>query len=188
MAVGVLKAQRQVQLSSIKLWADMGDINEALRISQLFVASAPQEAYLNAADACRVAGRYQDALKYYQKVVALPDDQRYKRNKEQARASIEAITLFETLDVAKVADGSYTGTSLGYEAPIEVQVQVAGGKITDLKVSKHKEKQFYAAISETPAKIIQKQSVKGIDATSRATITSEAIIRATAKALKSGAK
>ena len=77
---------------------------------------------------------------------------------------------------------------MGYEAPLEVTVQVAGGKIIDLKVSRHKEKQFYSALTETPARIIQKQSVKGIDATSRATLTSEAIINASAKALKSGAK
>jgi uncharacterized protein with FMN-binding domain len=188
MAVGLLRGQRQIPLSAIKLWADMGDINEALRLSNLYVASAPDQAYLNAGDACRVAGRYQDALKYYQKVVALPDNPRNKRSKEWARSSVEAITLFETLDVKKVADGSYTASSLGYEAPVEIEVKVAGGKITDLKVTKHKEKQYYASLTETPAKIIQKQSVKGVDATSRATITSEAIIRATAKALKSGAK
>jgi uncharacterized protein with FMN-binding domain len=55
-------------------------------------------------------------------------------------------------------------------------------------VTKHREKQFYAAITDTPAQIIRKQSVKGIDATSRATITSEAIVTATAKALQSGMK
>ena len=39
-----------------------------------------------------------------------------------------------------------------------------------------------------PAQIIAKQGVKGVDATSRATITGEAIINATAKALAQGAK
>ena len=42
--------------------------------------------------------------------------------------------------------------------------------------------------ADTPAKIIAKQGVKGVDATSNATITSEAIINGTAKALASGAK
>jgi uncharacterized protein with FMN-binding domain len=54
-------------------------------------------------------------------------------------------------------------------------------------VTKHKEKQFYSALSDIPRQIIKKQSVKGVDATSRATITAEAVINATAKALASGA-
>ena len=43
-------------------------------------------------------------------------------------------------------------------------------------------------MTDTPEKILAKQSVKGVDATSSATITSEAIINATAKALAQGAK
>jgi uncharacterized protein with FMN-binding domain len=43
-------------------------------------------------------------------------------------------------------------------------------------------------MTDTPGKIIAKQGVKGVDATSSATITSEAIIYAAAKALASGAK
>jgi uncharacterized protein with FMN-binding domain len=88
--------------------------------------------------------------------------------------------------VKKVADGSYRALSLGYEGPIEVEVTVRAGRIEDVKVTKHKEKQFYAALTDTPEQIIRKQSVKGVDATSRATITSEAIINASAKALRAG--
>ena len=57
-----------------------------------------------------------------------------------------------------------------------------------VKVISHSEKQYYAALTDTPAQIIQKQSVKGIDAFTGATITSEAIINSTAKALSSGMK
>jgi uncharacterized protein with FMN-binding domain len=52
----------------------------------------------------------------------------------------------------------------------------------------HREKQYYSSLTDTPAKIIAKQGVKGVDSTSSATITSEAIINATAKALAKGAK
>jgi len=55
-------------------------------------------------------------------------------------------------------------------------------------VIKHVEKQFYAAITDTTNQIVKKQSVNGIDATSRATITSQAIVNATAKALAKGAQ
>jgi uncharacterized protein with FMN-binding domain len=41
---------------------------------------------------------------------------------------------------------------------------------------------------DVPEQIIAKQGVKGVDATSRATITGNAIINATAKALAEAAK
>jgi uncharacterized protein with FMN-binding domain len=69
-----------------------------------------------------------------------------------------------------------------------VEVSVRGGRIETVRVTEHKEKQYYGALTETPAKIIQKQGVKGVDATTSATITSEAIINATAKALASALK
>ena len=60
--------------------------------------------------------------------------------------------------------------------------------MTSVKVTNHKEKQYYNSINDTPAQIIAKQGVKGVDTTTHATITSVAIINATAKALASGAK
>ena len=141
-----------------------------------------------AGDACRLAGRFPQAVQYYERTIALPDDERNKRSKDRARASLEAIRLFDTLDVSKVADGTYGGSSLGYEAPVAVEVTVRAGRIDGVKVTEHKEKQFYAALTDTPRQIIAKQSVKGVDATSRATITSEAIINASAKALRDGMK
>lgn len=64
-----------------------------------------------------------------------------------------------------------------------MEVTVQNGRIESVKVVQHKEKQFYSAITDTIRKIIEKQGMKGVDATSGATITSEAIINATAKAL-----
>ena len=63
-----------------------------------------------------------------------------------------------------------------------------GIAISDVKVTKHKEKQFYSSIELTTAQIIEKQGVRGVDTTSGATVTSEAIINATAKALCRRAK
>jgi uncharacterized protein with FMN-binding domain len=71
---------------------------------------------------------------------------------------------------------------------VQVAVTVKDHRIEAVRITQHKEKQFYAALTDTPAKIIAKQGVKGVDATSNATITSEAIINASAKALASGAK
>ena len=89
-------------------------------------------------------------------------------------------------DVSRVADGSYRSSSIGYNGNLEVEVQVAGGQINAVKVTRHREKQFYAALTDTPGQILKKQSVQGVEATSRATITSQAIVNATAKALAQG--
>ena len=69
-----------------------------------------------------------------------------------------------------------------------VEVTVAGGLIESVKVTQHREKQYYSSLTYTPRKILAKQGVSGIDATSSATITSEAIINATAKALADGSE
>ena len=60
---------------------------------------------------------------------------------------------------------------------------VAGGRIAAVQVTRHTEKQYYSSITDTCAQIIKKQGAKGVDATSGATITSEAILNASIKAL-----
>ena len=64
-----------------------------------------------------------------------------------------------------------------------IAVSVGGGRIEKVEVTDHKEKQFYSAITDTTQQIVEKQSLKDVDTTSRATITSAAIVNATAKAL-----
>jgi uncharacterized protein with FMN-binding domain len=174
----------------VKLLADMGETDRAVKICDASAKAAPEHAYLHAGDACRLAGRYREALVYYQKVLGVDasgkQGERVKRFHDRANANIAAIKFFELFDLSKVADGTYEASSQGYEGPLEVTVAVAGGKITSVKVTNHREKQFYSALTDTPAKIIAKQSVKGIDTTSSATITSEAVVNATAKALGGG--
>jgi uncharacterized protein with FMN-binding domain len=192
MAVEQLRKMRSVPYDAIKLWADMGETQQALAIANSAIRAGGQLhfAYLYAGDACRIAGRYGEAVKYYEQAaeVATGDNAHVKRCKERALASIEAIKLFELSDVNKVADGTYRASSIGYEGLVHVEVVVAGQRIESVRVVQHKEKQFYAAMTDTPAKILARQSVKGVDATSSATITSEAIINAAAKALAQGAK
>ena len=177
-----------LQVRMIKLWGDMGETTKAVKLAEWWVRSGgqPQMAYLFAADACRLGGRYQDAIKYYQKTIDAPDTGKPgqpDRNKQRAQDSLAAIKLIELLDVPHVADGKYRGSSRGYEDQVEVEVGVTGGRIESVQVTKHREKQFYAALTDIPNQIIKKQGVKGVEATSRATITAEAIINATAKAL-----
>ena len=190
MALDQLKS-RTLTMNAIKLYGDMGETQTALQLANQAAKSRPYEANLLAGDACRVAGRFNEAISYYTKVVnagAARNKDYEKRNKARARESIEAIKLFDQADPSKVANGTYRATSTGYVGAVEVEVKVGGGKIESVRVTSHKEKQFYAALTDTPNQIIKKQSVKGIDATTRATITSQAIINATAKALAQGSQ
>lgn len=187
MAMDILNRLQRLPVSAVKLWADMGDTNKAISLVDLWAnGNGHDEAMMHAGDACRLAGRFAQATQFYEKIIALPDTKDNKRSKDRAKASLDSIKYFDTFDVKKVADGTYKSSSLGYEGQVEVTVVVASGKIESVKVTNHKEKQYYASINDTPAQIIAKQSVKGVDATSRATITSEAIINATAKALGGG--
>jgi uncharacterized protein with FMN-binding domain len=186
-ALKLIGKSSSMNFGHVKLLADMGETDKALQIASGAFKTYPEEAYLYAGDACRIAGRYPQALGYYQKLVDIPVPEkpngRLVKNRARAQANIAAIKSFELFDLSKIADGTYKSSSQGYEGPVEVTVTVAGSKLADVKVSNHKEKQFYSAIADTPRKIIAKQSVRGIDTTSHATITSEAIVNAAAKAL-----
>jgi uncharacterized protein with FMN-binding domain len=181
------------QFGMIKLMADMGETDQALKWAEAWArGSGADIAYLYAGDACRVAGRHREALAYYQKVLRIPAEGRPKgrieRNHRRAQANIDGIKVFELLDLARVPDGTHRSSSMGYEAPVQVAVTVKAGRIEEVKVTEHHEKQYYSSINDTCRKIIAKQGVTGIDATSSATITSEAIINATAKALAEATK
>ena len=97
--------------------------------------------------------------------------------------SIAAIEQFELLDVSKLADGDYVAETIGYEGPIAVRVSVKSGRIEKVEITKHKEKQYYSSLRDMPQQIVAKQDLKSVDATSGATITAEAVVSATAKAL-----
>jgi uncharacterized protein with FMN-binding domain len=174
-------------LTHAKLLGDMGLTDRSVAMSLANIDSQGY-AYLTAGDACRQVGRYPEAIAHYQQVLAIEvagngEPARQTQNRKRATENIDAIRSFELFDLQRVADGKYTASSQGYEGPVEVEVNVARARINSVKITRHREKQFYSAMTDTPAKIIAKQHVKGVDTTSNATITSEAIVNATAKAL-----
>jgi uncharacterized protein with FMN-binding domain len=71
---------------------------------------------------------------------------------------------------------------------MEVAVTIKDGRIQAVRVVRHVEKQPFGALKDIPVRIIQKQSVQGIDATSAATITSDALLNAATKALHEAAQ
>ncbi len=191
MALAELKA-RTVSLDAVKLYSDMGETDRALQLVEAFARiGRTHDAYLLGGDACRLAGRPEEAVQYYQKVL----QNKVARNAEylqrfhaRARESIEAIRLVKQADPQLVADGTHTATTTGYAGPLEVKVTVADGRIESVQVTKHKEKQFFAALIDIPRQIVSKQSVEGIDALSGATVTSQAIVNGTARALANGVR
>lgn len=190
MALEVIE-RAPVQFATIKTLADMGETKQALAIAEANLGGPSADvALVYAGDACRVVGDHAGAVKYYERLLSLQAygraQRRIERNQQRARENLEAIRLFDTLDIGRVADGTYRSSSMGFEAPVHVEVAVKAGKIESVRVTEHREKQFYSALTDTPRKIIAKQGVQGIDTTSSATITSEAIINATAKALAGG--
>ena len=141
MAIEMLRG-KQLHVDAIKLFGDMGEVAEALRITQAYSRSNLfNEAFLNAGDALRNAGRLDEAIEYYQRVLDLDQarNEEYKaRYKARAAGAIEAIKLFERTDVRSVADGTYRDSSTGYNGKLEVQVQVSQGRIESVRVTKHR--------------------------------------------------
>lgn len=88
------------------------------------------------------------------------------------------------MDLTGVADGTYTGKAEGRNGEIEVNVTVAGGKVTEVKVVSQDETPEIAeeALTAIPAKIVETQSIK-VDAVSGATLTSKGIMDAVQNAL-----
>lgn len=193
MALETLAKMKRKPYSAIKLLGDLGETDAAVKLGEAFAKSGQAStSFLYAGDACRVAGRLEDAEKYYRRAITgIPKAEagkpHRKRDKARAEASIAAIKFY-SLDPKNVRDGKYSASSIGYEAPVHVEVVVSGGRIESVKVTQHREKQYYSSLTDTPRKILARQGVSGIDATSSATITSEAIINATAKALADGSE
>lgn len=106
-----------------------------------------------------------------------------KRGHHQGAANLSDV---QSLDVAagQYKDGTYQGEAVGYAPGLKVQVTIAGGKMTAIKITGHNETPgFYEkAFQVVPQEIIQAQSTK-VDTVSRATYSSVGIMNAVNDAL-----
>lgn len=189
MAAEVLSRHRVVNPAVIKLWSDMGELQKAVSLAEVLARRYPDLGSLAAADAYRLHGRYREAEAHYQQVLSLNQGSgALKRNKERARANLQALKAFEALDLTRVPDGTYRSSSRGYKGSITVGVTVRNSRIESVDIASHQENRALSALVAVPARIVEKQGVKGVDAVTGATITSEAVLNATAEALAAAMK
>jgi uncharacterized protein with FMN-binding domain len=133
-------------------------------------------------------GKVDQATPHYKKAMALypTSNQPYGRHLLLKRvAKIQSkldLLAMDAIESSKLKDGTYTDKSLGYVDDITVTITVKRNKITDVRVQ-HKEKIDQNASTIIPQRIIAKQSLK-VDGVTGATVTYDAIIDASLRALR----
>ena len=178
---------------AVRVLGSMGELDAAMTIAAQVIDGYPEDGYLSAGDAYRINGQYKEAIEWYQKLLAIrpPDPTkpgRLQRYQDRARASVQAIQMFQKIDLARTPDGTYFADSIGYRGPVRVAVVVKSGRIEQVRIVQTKEDWPLNALVVMPAQIIDKQSVKGVDTVSSATFTAEAVLNATVKALGGAVK
>jgi uncharacterized protein with FMN-binding domain len=186
MAAEALDNEANVTANLVRSWGDLGETDRALKLGESAVKSDPVNFNMALGDVCRSAGLYPQAIKYYESALALRVPPRLQFRLESNRDAAKGAEAFNHLD--QVPAGTYAASSVGYVGPVEVTVEVKNGRLESVKVTKHDERQYYSSIADTPARILQKQGIKGVDTTTGATMTSEAIINAAAKAISNAVK
>ena len=195
MAIAELKRyglDRRPRSQAIKLYSEMGmtakalSLAEALSLAQARTRTSWPVGYLVTGNVHKRAGNDKEALACYSRVLNIvknsPKPKKLKRLKERAQMNMEAVRAYMNLDITKVPDGTYTSSAMGFDEPIDVQVTVSDGKITSVEVTRDKESQPYRSLTDIPEQIVDTQSFR-VDAVTKATITSNAVIAAAAKAL-----
>ena len=189
MALTEMARASQYDTQTIRVLASIGELVKAIDLAKRMAPSYPEGAYLAGGDALRLNHNYKEAAQWYQQILSLqPQDpraiNRLKLYKARAAANIEAVAFFDKINLRNIPDGTFSNESIGYrDPPVRVDVIVKSGQIQDIKIVQTKEDWPLNALVVVPQDIIQKQSVEGIDTVSGATVTSEAVLNATAKAL-----
>lgn len=189
MASDTLRKYDPVCGEAIKLLAAMGDTDPAIRMAGQLAQSQPDAGNVYAGNVCRLAGDLDRAVAYYEKALAAKSgSRRLQQYQQRARDAIQAIDLYDKLDMAGVADGTHQGSCAGYRGPVEVAVKVAGRRIAETRVTNQREDAYFyhLAMPEMADRIAKANTVKGVDTVTGATVTSEAILNAAARALRAG--
>lgn len=87
-------------------------------------------------------------------------------------------------------DGVYTASAPGYGGPVEVQVTIHNGVLTDISVGSHEgeSSSYFAEARRVIPAILETGTPEGVDAVSGATYSSTALLNAVKQALAKAAK
>ena len=87
-------------------------------------------------------------------------------------------------------DGVYTASAPGYGGPVEVQVTIQSGVLTDISVGSHEgeSSSYFAEARRVIPAILESGTPEGVDAVSGATYSSTALLNAVKQALAKAAK
>ena len=175
----------------VETWGFLGEVATAERLAKALVAKgrSPQ-AYMALGNIYRARGQLDKALACYKKIPAPTGAGGHAIMwARQARVNMDAIALAPTarrMTKLPGVDAVLRGSSVGFRGPIEVAVTVdKNGKITAVEVVKSEEDSafFVRAKHFMPKRILAAQSVTDVDTVTAATVSSQAILNATTKAL-----
>lgn len=149
--------------------------------------AANQQQYQKARDICkqcdelRRQGNFKDAKTGYEAAVGIWTGLGNAVFAEVTRGMAE---LCGTMPIAmmKLKDGTYSGTARGYIGEVTLEVDIKGGKLTDVRVTQQKETNPGRSLSLIPERIIQSQS-PSVDGVTGATTTSYAVMAASRRAI-----
>ena len=184
--LATMKTDSTPTCGAIRLWGTMGQGPKAADLAEATAKDGNKEqAYLAAGDALRTAGDLDKAVEYYTKLTALPPKD--EMVKALAQANLDALKLLQALDIAKLADGKYTGTvTAGHKGGVTIELALHGGKIGTARITENKEDAPLNAPLEMAQRIVQRQGFRGVDAVTGATSSSSAIVDAAITALAKG--
>ena len=174
---------------AIELWARLGRVELAEKLAGNLIANKrglPAEVALG--NMHRAAGDNAKAMVHYRKAVAYKQTGGhaviYKADANVAMDTIKLRSARESVDLAGLADGVYTGVSDGFLAPIKVTVTVKAHKIVSLEITESKDtpRFFSRAKHFFPGRVVAAQSLL-VDTVTGATVSCDGIINAATKAL-----
>ena len=124
---------------------------------------------------------YGDAIRIYPTCKPPYGGHTLRRRALKVRSKLDMLS-FGSLQDRNLKDGTYREKALGYSGDIHLTVQVTNGRVSKIAV-KHQEKIEQNATVIIPRRIIEKRSLQ-VDGVSGATVTKDAIVGGTFRALK----
>lgn len=171
----------------------VAQVNEALKTGDVAKAQALIDAsdggnYQAVGDKLRAAGVY--GMAQYSYLQAMTKDGFPNKRPVARKARLTLVKMLSgpyAPDLTKIPDGDYKGACPGYLDLVRVTVNVKDHQITKLSVQSRDDRPR-GANEAIPKAIVDKQGLKDVNVITGATISSEAVMCATAAALKNAEK